>query len=247
MKRILCIALALLAPATSLAGARYGTDSTARAGTLTLTQAPVTLAPFTFVAWARPNNVTSAMEALTITNSSSATNYVILGFRGDQLNDPIGFSAFESTPAQGAGVASALGQGSFTTAWTFLGGSCRASNSWTVYCDGRPSSTNTSTCIPDGLNTVTIGGANYGGSFSEGLAGVQSFAAVYSVGLSDTAMHSLAQGQHPLRGPHRNRLVVMVPCEAAGTGEPDRILGKSFPTSLTSRADRKPGIVRGGR
>lgn len=210
MKRL--IALLLMVPL--LLGARLFNDAATEY--ITNANAVVSGYPLTLVGWISTDDdaVASLMVQVGTSGTSDHSHQVVLS--GGETNDPIRITS--RTTSNGSAVTST---GTTINVWAHGAGVFNSATDRWAFVNGGSKVQNTTNLTPSGMNTTRIGASAQPSTYASGsIAEV----AVWSVGLSDAEMVSLAKGASPLLV-RPSALVSYWPVNGNASPEPDIVGG----------------------
>lgn len=153
-----------------------------------VSSAVLSATPYTMACWFRTTNMTQLGTLISMTKSTSTTNYAGLFFRGDIAGDPIDI-LIEGKSGQGSARSTT---GCTSGQWHHACGVFNSSTSRTVYIDGGSSATNTNSVTPS-LDRTEVGAWRSSLWFSGDIAEV----GVWDIDLTAAEVASLAKGVSP--------------------------------------------------
>lgn len=243
MTRRLACALALLLsfclPYEALA-ARTGDGGVGH--NIATTTSPPTGQPFTAMGWANFADL-STYWPIFHADSAGHASYV------EVTTDLSAAGKIDLIASDALGNFISVTQTSTSTSvgtWCHWAASCASNNDWRVYLNAGGKGTSSSAVTLSTVARLTIGGFNDATTIYAMNGSMAAFA-WWTTAQTDDAVASFAAGQSPIRGPHREALVLYAPLDGDATGELDVVGQLPLTVSSGTKAERKPGLVRGGR
>ena len=161
---------------------------------MTVASAPVTASPLTMACWFRTDVLTIAETMMSLDNSGNGSEQIELRVQGNVGGDPV---RFISRSGSGNGIADSTATPSANT-WAHACGVLTAANSRAAFLNGANKGTDSTSSVPSGLDSLTIGATDNGGSPTRFWSDRIAEAAIWNVGLSDGEVAVLAKGFSPL-------------------------------------------------
>jgi hypothetical protein len=179
----------------------------------------LTAYPITMACWFNPANVTAIHPLITLTNSASTDDSLIMWIRGDAAGDYLAIRAAQNAAAtqEATNSSGSVVAGSWQHA-------CAIFESATVrhiHLNGVcTQNAGTSVVLPTGMNRTTLGASIRSSGTIVASADI-AFAAIWNVALTEAEVQRLAAGVHPME--IRNSAIVAAwNCKRVAAPEPDQ-------------------------
>jgi hypothetical protein len=161
---------------------------------LSVDQAAITAAPFTFCAWGYSDDATAAQCVISVGDKDTTNTRWALKFSGNAANDPVRFDV----RGGGSQTEFATTTGYSVNTWHHVAAVEASATDHRVFIDGGSKGTSTTSVSPAGADRTSIGrlADGTGGQFFSGRI---AHVAIWNVALTDDEILALARRLHPVR------------------------------------------------
>lgn len=215
--------------------ARFFDDGSSES--LTVNSTPVTATPLTLSCWINPDDLGDIFEmGMTVIDASASYSFFGIGIHGWEAGNPVVFTADGDEGADNLLTSTGIGA---TNVWHHACGVSAAIDDRRVYLDGGGKNTSAVTMTPSGLDRISIGAAEGGGTASV-FSGAVAEVSAWNVALTDAEVAVLGAGYSPLFIRPQS-LVLYAPL--IRDEDYDRVGGLSFTANNTPTIAPHPPVI----
>lgn len=198
--------------------------------------APISAAPCTLAAWARPDQTNLQTEIFQVVDTAADNGFRLLMHSDGNVYSVARDPSFQAAPVASTG---------YSVAWHHVAGVFTSTTSHAVFLDGGNKGTDATSVSPTSLDETNIGRFNQGGAASLYFGGLLAELAIWNVALADTEVAILAAGFSPLRV-RPGSLVAYWPLISNASPDIDPVGGFDMTVTGATAALEHPGMFYPG-